>query len=100
MNKLNFAAAATLAIAGLAVEAPAQAHHYYHHYYHHNYTNHGDPGHGNCLRFNKTTGTVAGGVGGALLGRAIFGGTVGTVAGAAAGGLAGHTLARNGRKRC
>lgn len=60
-----------------------------------------DPGHGNCLRFNKTTGAIAGAVAGGLLGRAIDGGgTTGTLLGAGAGGLAGHSLAHNGRKRC
>ncbi len=57
--------------------------------------------HGNCLRFNKTTGSVAGAVGGGLLGGAVLGGgTGGTLLGAAAGGLAGHELATNRRKRC
>lgn len=53
-----------------------------------------------CLRFNKTTGAIAGGAGGALLGKAILGGTTGLVVGAAAGGIAGHSLAKNGKKRC
>lgn len=53
-----------------------------------------------CLRFNKTTGAIAGGAGGALLGKVILGGTTGLVVGAAAGGIAGHSLAKNGKKRC
>ena len=77
---------ATLA---LAVSAPAEAHHYRHY----------QSGHGNCLRFNKTTGSVAGAVGGGLLGHAIIGGLGGFLVGAAAGGLAGHELAHNRRKR-
>lgn len=56
--------------------------------------------HGNCLRFNKTTGTAAGAVAGGLLGNVVLGGTGGTLAGAAAGGLAGHELSTNRRKRC
>lgn len=57
--------------------------------------------HGNCLRFNKTTGAITGAVAGGLLGRAIDnGGSTGTVVGAAGGALAGHSLAHNGRKRC
>jgi len=56
-------------------------------------------GPGNCLRFNKTTGSVAGAVGGGLLGHAIIGGPGGLLVGAAAGGLAGHELAHNRRKR-
>ncbi|MCE7795910.1 glycine zipper 2TM domain-containing protein [Sphingobium sufflavum] len=56
--------------------------------------------HGNCLRFNKTTGTAAGAVAGGVLGNVVLGGTGGTIAGAAAGGLAGHELSTNRRKRC
>jgi hypothetical protein len=66
----------------------------------HHVSRHGDPGHGHCLRFNKTTGAIAGAAGGAVLGKVIFGGPVAIVAGAAAGGIAGHKLARNGRKHC
>jgi hypothetical protein len=84
-----------LAAAGLAFGSPAEARHYRHHYHRSR-----DPGHGHCLRFNKTTGTLVGVAGGAVLGHAIFGGTGGTVVGAAAGGVAGHSLAHNGRKRC
>jgi uncharacterized protein YcfJ len=59
--------------------------------------------HGNCLRFDKTTGTVAGAVAGGVLGSLIGGHgnhTAGTVIGAAGGGLAGHELANNRRKNC
>jgi len=78
---------------GLGVSAHADEHHYrhYHHY---------RSGHGNCLRFNKTTGSVAGAVGGGLLGHAIIGGPGGLLVGAAAGGVAGHELSHNRRKRC
>ncbi|WP_298168003.1 glycine zipper 2TM domain-containing protein [Novosphingobium sp.] len=84
--------------AGLSTEAQAR----HHRNHHRQYSQNRDPrtDHGNCLRFNKTTGTVAGAVGGGLLGRAIFGGTGGTLGGAAVGGLAGHELANNRRKRC
>jgi len=60
-------------------------------------------GHGRCLRFDKTTGTVAGAVGGGVLGSLIGGHgnhTAGTLIGAAGGGLAGHELAKNGHKNC
>jgi len=67
--------------------------HYHSHYRHRS-------GHGRCLRFNKTTGSIAGGVGGALLGHAILGGPGGLLVGAAAGGIAGHELAHNRRKHC
>ena len=94
MIKSPLGFATTLAaLASLSLATPAEARRTY------NGTAR-DPGHGHCLRFNKTTGAVAGGVGGALLGKAIFGGPVGVVAGAAAGGLGGHALAHNGRKRC
>ena len=82
-----------VAIAGLGLGSPAQARH-------HQYHRHSHRSHGNCLRFNKTTGTIAGAVGGGLLGNAVIGGTGGTVVGAAAGGVAGHELAHNRRKRC
>ncbi|WP_340268458.1 glycine zipper 2TM domain-containing protein [Sphingobium mellinum] len=83
-------AAAIITIAGLGLASPVEARR--HHYR--------DPGHGHCLRFNKTTGAVAGAVGGGLLGNAVLGGTGGTLVGAAAGGVAGHELAHNRRKRC
>ena len=100
MNKSLLSAAVCIAIAGVGLSSPAQAHHYRH--YHHQYSQYRDQrdDHGNCLRFNKTTGTVAGAIGGGLLGNAIFGGTGGTLGGAAVGGLAGHELAHNRRKHC
>lgn len=91
------AAACCLALPG----APAQAHgHRYHYRHYHHHRGYARDDHGHCLRFNKTTGTVAGAVGGGLLGNALVGGTGGTLVGAAAGGVTGHELARNGRKRC
>lgn len=84
-----------MAIAGLAVSTPVEARHRTVHHHVHR-----DPGHGKCLRFNKTTGAVAGAAGGAVLGKVIFGGPVAVIGGAAAGGIAGHKLAHNGRKHC
>jgi hypothetical protein len=95
MKKALMSAAACLVMATAGLSSPAQAHRYHNHYRHY-----ARDDHGRCLRFNKTTGTVAGAVGGGLLGNAIFGGTGGTLGGAAVGGLAGHELARNGRKHC
>ena len=85
---------ATLALALVALSAanPAQAR------WHHRHLAY-DQGHGNCLRFNKDTGTVAGAAAGGLLGNAV-GGTGGLVVGAVGGGLAGHHFAHNRRKRC
>lgn len=48
-----------------------------------------------CKRRSGTTGTIVGGVGGALLGHAILGGTLGTVAGAGAGALGGRAIERH-----
>ncbi|WP_353227835.1 glycine zipper 2TM domain-containing protein [Novosphingobium sp.] len=84
---------AAVAIAGSVLPGTADARRYRH------YVSQRDD-HGRCLRFNKTTGTVAGAVGGGVLGNVLFGGTGGTLAGAAVGGLAGHELAHNRRKRC
>lgn len=80
-----------LAALGMVSAVPAEARSRHHH---------GDPGHGKCLRFNKTTGAVAGAAGGAVLGNVLIGGPVATIGGAAVGGIAGHKLARNGRKHC
>ena len=44
----------------------------------------------------KTTGTVVGGVGGALIGNAVIGGVGGTVAGGLGGAVLGHEVARGG----
>ncbi len=83
--------ALSVVVTGFSLAVPAEARH--HHY-------RSDRGHGNCLRFNKTTGTVAGAVGGGLLGRAAFGGAGGLLGGAAVGGLAGHELSNDRRKHC
>lgn len=101
MNRktLQMLAAAPL-FAGL-VASPALAKRHHKAVVHHSRTVAAKDDHGNCLRFNKTTGTIAGAVAGGLLGRAIDGGgSTGTLLGAAGGGLAGHSLARDGRKRC
>ena len=88
-----------LSLSGAAEARPHRWHEYHRHHYHHHHPAYRH-GHGGCLRFNKTTGTIAGvGVGG-LVGHAVVGGTGGMLVGAAAGGLAGHELAHNGRKHC
>jgi len=90
-------AAIAAAIMGSSLSSPAEAKHHRRPVHHHR---HVATHQGNCLRFNKTTGTVAGAIGGGLIGNAVGGGTGGTIVGAAAGGLAGHELANNRRKRC
>jgi uncharacterized protein YcfJ len=97
MKRSILSVAAIVAIAGSVLPGTAEARHYRH--YDRHYVSQRDD-HGRCLRFNKTTGTVAGAVGGGVLGNVLFGGTGGTLAGAAVGGLAGHELAHNRRKRC
>ena len=62
--------------------------------------------HYRCKRSSGTTGLVAGGVGGALIGNALGGGTLGTLAGAGGGALLGrhldkrHDAAQNRRNGC
>lgn len=59
-----------------------------------------------CKKSSGATGTVAGGVGGALVGHALGGGTLGTLAGAGGGALLGrhldkkHDAAQNRRNGC
>lgn len=63
----------------------------------------GPNGETNCRRPDGTTGTIVGGVAGALLGRAIDGGrrsAVGTILGAGAGALAGRAVEQGGRPVC
>lgn len=95
----------SLAAAGLALAPAVEAkqpptHHHVAKHHRHKKVAKSDPGHGHCLRFNKKTGALAGAVGGAVLGKVIFGGPIAIVGGAAAGGLAGNKLARNGKKHC
>ncbi len=92
------------AIAGLGLAVPVQAQPHeqpqQQQSSHHHYRHRSDPGHGKCLRFNKTTGAIAGAAAGGVLGKVVLGGTGGLLVGAAAGGLAGHHFAHNGRKHC
>ncbi len=55
-----------------------------------------------CRYSSGTTGLVAGGVGGAVLGNAVGGGLLGTVAGGAAGALGGRAIDRSmtAKRRC
>lgn len=97
-TKRTSAAIAAIVLATSFAPAPAMArtHRYHssHHYYH------------NCKRSNGTTGLIAGGAGGALIGHALGGGTLGTVAGGVGGALLGrhldkrHDAAQNRRNGC
>ncbi len=86
----KFMMAVSIAVMGLPVviPAPAAARN------HHRDTYHGRGGHyrHRCGGGNGAVGTIAGGVGGALLGNAVGGGTLGTVAGGVGGGLLGRHL--------
>lgn len=55
-----------------------------------------------CRKSSGTTGLVAGGVGGAVVGSALGGGVLGTVAGGVGGAFAGRAIDRSitAKKRC
>jgi hypothetical protein len=87
--KSKFALAALVAITAAPTIMPTPA---FAEYRHHDY--HGRGGHyrHRCGGGNGAVGTIAGGVGGALIGNAIGGGTLGTIAGGVGGGLLGRHL--------
>lgn len=94
MNTLNrFVAAtalATTAAAGFAAPAEARSHHRSHYY-----QGRSTYAYKTCRRSSGTAGLIAGGVGGALLGRGILGhGLLGTAAGAVGGAFAGRAIDR------
>ena len=117
MLKQKFAAAA-LAVASImpmAIATPAQAQRYsyddraqYERNYDHDrgrYQQSYNDGHyyrgvqrrgyQDCRRSSGTTGLIAGGAGGAVLGSVLGGGTLGTILGAVGGGLLGKNLDQN-----
>lgn len=96
---LVMAALATMVSASTVVPAPASAGYYdSHHVYHGTNRRYRH----RCGGGNGAVGTVAGGVGGAVIGNALGGGALGTVAGGVGGALLGrhldksHTRHRNG----
>ena len=97
-NRITAWTLAGIVAAPLVVANPAQAAHRHRHYYHGNYTHRAHK----CGGGNGAVGTVAGGVGGAVIGHAVGGGTAGTVLGGVGGALLGrhldkqHTRHRNG----
>ncbi len=97
--KMKITLAALAAVSTLQAATPAAA---YHHYRHNTYYGR----HVDCRRSSGTTGTIAGAVGGGLIGNAVGGGLLGTAAGAVGGGLLGrhldkrHDAAQNRRNGC
>jgi hypothetical protein len=89
------------AVAGVPIAAPADAHksRYRHHHYHGKTVY----AYRSCRYSSGATGLVAGGVGGALVGRSVIGhGVLGTVGGAVGGAIAGRAIDRSmtARHRC
>lgn len=78
--------ACSTAPAILPTAAVARSHRHYQRNYHGRSSYHRHP----CGGGNGAVGTVAGGIGGALLGNALGGGTLGTIAGGVGGGLLGR----------
>jgi outer membrane lipoprotein SlyB len=86
-----------LALTTAAMLSPAtvaDARHYYHRHYYRGYKV--------CRHSSGTTGLVAGGVGGGLLGHAVLGGVGGTLVGVAGGALGGRAIDRSmtAHRRC
>ena len=93
MKKLTklIGAAALAATAATSVTVPADARTHRHHYYGRTAYRHKV-----CRRSHAVAGTVAGGVGGALVGRSLLGhGLLGTAAGAVGGAVAGGAIDRS-----
>lgn len=96
------AALAMLATSYVPLAAPASAHTTtrYHTHRYHGTTHYA---HRYCRRSSGTTGLVAGGVGGAVVGRSVLGhGLLGTVGGAVGGAIAGRAVDRSmtAHRRC
>jgi uncharacterized protein YcfJ len=88
-------AAALVATSGVPMAAPAGAHSTY---YPHHHTYHGRTvySHKYCRYSSGTTGLVAGGVAGGLVGHSVLGhGLLGTAAGAVGGAVAGLAVDRS-----
>lgn len=94
--KLTMAALATLVSASTIMPETAIARH-------HVYRGHTSHHRSGCGSGNGAVGTVAGGIGGAVIGHAIVGGPVATVAGGVGGALLGRHLDKRhtrSRSRC
>jgi len=90
---LKIAAVASAGLLALGAMAPetAMARHYHHYRHYHGYAAY-NRGYRNCSSGDGAVGTIAGGVGGALIGNAVGGGTLGTIGGGVGGALLGRTL--------
>jgi hypothetical protein len=104
MRKISMIAASVALVATSAGPAmtPASAHASSRYHVHH-YKGHTHYARKYCRRSSGTTGLVAGGVGGALVGRSVLGhGLLGTAAGAVGGAVAGRAIDRSmtARSRC
>jgi hypothetical protein len=101
-SKMMIAALAAAVATPMVASAPAAAQ------YDHNRNYHGRDRsyYEHCKRSSGTTGLIAGGAGGALVGNALGGGLLGTVAGGVGGALLGkhldkkHDAAQNRRNGC
>jgi hypothetical protein len=92
-RRLAFAPALVAALGLSAIDAtPAFARHHYRGQAHYRW----------CRHSSGTTGLIAGGAGGALLGHALIGGPIGIAAGAVGGALGGRAIDRTltAKKRC
>ncbi|WP_404711970.1 hypothetical protein [Sphingomonas sp. MMS24-J13] len=100
-KKIALAALAVLMTGSAVVPEAASAHSASWYRHHRAYRGNGGNYH-RCSGGNGAVGTIAGGVGGALIGNGLGGGTLGTVAGGVGGALLGrhldkqHTRHRNG----
>lgn len=97
-NLLLSLCAATTVVSAAVVPTAADARH--------RYARHGRVYYQDCHRSRGTTGTIVGGVGGALIGNAIGGDALGTIAGGVGGALLGrhldqrHDAGQNRRHGC
>lgn len=99
LSKITTAAALAVTAASGVVAVPADARTRHRHYYHGRtyYT------HKVCRRSHAVTGTVVGGVAGAVVGHSVLGhGLLGTAAGAVGGAVAGGAVDRSmtAHRRC
>ena len=96
-NKALMSVIMATLVAPMAIPTAAEARYYHGHDRYYRY---------HCKRSSGTTGLIAGGAGGALLGNALGGGTLGTIAGGVGGALLGqhldkrHDAAQNRRNGC